>query len=168
MTIQLTPETDPSLVEAPGLMTEAAKPADANAELRAAYDREKERRVAAETELSKRLMSDIGLDPTTGLGKAIAKEYSGDLTVEALGAYARDEYGHKWTGETSDAKVTEITEAQDQADKLTSSAESVTPIDEGTKIQEAESKLIGNEVNPVDARASVALKMEQFVNQAFE
>ena len=168
MTIQLTPETDPSLVETPGLVTEAVKPADANAELRAAYDREKERRVTAETELSKRLMSEIGLDPTTGLGKAIAKEYSGDLTVEALGAYAREEYGHEWTGEIPNSKAAEITEAQDQADRLTSSTESVTPIDESTKIQKAESKLIGNEVNPVDARASVALKMEQFVNQAFE
>ena len=168
MTMQLTPETDPSLVETPDSGLEAAKPADANAELRAAYDREKDRRMAAETELSKRLMSDIGLDPTTGLGKAIAKEYSGDLTVEALGAYAHDEYGHEWTGKIPDSKATEITEAQDQADKLTSSAESVTPINESTQIQQAESKLIGNEVDPADARASVALKMEQFVTQAFE
>ena len=37
----------------------------------------------------------IGLDPTTGLGKAIAKEYDGDATPEALSAYASSEYG--WT-----------------------------------------------------------------------
>lgn len=35
----------------------------------------------------------VGLDPTTGLGKAIAKEYEGEASPEALAQYAKDEYG---------------------------------------------------------------------------
>ena len=37
---------------------------------------------------------DIGLDPEAGLGKAIAKEYKGKTSTEALAAYASDEKGH--------------------------------------------------------------------------
>ena len=39
---------------------------------------------------------EIGLDPTTGLGKAIAKEYDGEISTEALAAFADSEYGHKF------------------------------------------------------------------------
>lgn len=48
-------------------------------------------------ELRARVMKDefakAGLDPTKGLGKAIAKEYDGELDAEAIKAYASEEYG---------------------------------------------------------------------------
>ena len=40
-------------------------------------------------------LQNIGLDPSTGLGKAIAKEYDGDVTAEAVAAFAMSEYGHE-------------------------------------------------------------------------
>ena len=36
----------------------------------------------------------IGLSPANGLGKAIAKEYEGEPTPEAVAAYAANEYGY--------------------------------------------------------------------------
>ena len=36
--------------------------------------------------------ADAGLDPTTGLGKAIAKEYDGEISKEAILDYAKTEY----------------------------------------------------------------------------
>ena len=36
----------------------------------------------------------LGLETTSGLGKAIAKEYDGEANYDALAAYAHDEYGH--------------------------------------------------------------------------
>ena len=35
---------------------------------------------------------EAGLDPTKGLGKAIAKEYDGEISKEAIQEYARSEY----------------------------------------------------------------------------
>ena len=37
----------------------------------------------------------IGLDPENKLGKAIAKEYDGEASLEALSAYAKEEYGYE-------------------------------------------------------------------------
>ncbi len=37
---------------------------------------------------------EIGLDPTTGLGKAIAQVYDGETSTEALAEFAETEYGH--------------------------------------------------------------------------
>lgn len=55
--------------------------------------------------------TDIGLSPTTGLGKAIAKEYDGAPTTEALAEYAKIEY--EW--EKPVAPVTDPPVAQEIA-----------------------------------------------------
>lgn len=47
------------------------------------------------TQLLATAYEEIGLDPTTQLGKAIAKEYDGAPSVEALAAYAKDEYDYE-------------------------------------------------------------------------
>lgn len=64
-------------------------------ELRDALAREK----AKNAKLSARVMKDefaaIGLDPEQGLGKAIAKEYQGELDAEAIKEYAATEYGYE-------------------------------------------------------------------------
>ena len=44
----------------------------------------------------------VGLSPTEGLGKAIAKEYDGEPTPDALKAYAESEYG--FTPQTDQAQ----------------------------------------------------------------
>ena len=45
-----------------------------------------------------RVYEGLGLSPTKGIGKAILKEYDGDITVEAVSEYAKTEYG--WEGTT--------------------------------------------------------------------
>ncbi len=43
----------------------------------------------------------LGLQTDSGLGKAIAKEYDGEPTYEALAAYAKEEYGYEGQGAPS-------------------------------------------------------------------
>lgn len=39
-------------------------------------------------------LREIGLDPDTGLGKAIAKEYAGSIDPDAVATFAAEEYGY--------------------------------------------------------------------------
>ena len=60
------------------------------------------------------LMEKAGFDPTTGIGKAVAKdisrgEYEGEMTAEALQEYAKQEY--TWVAEAA----SETTETEETA-----------------------------------------------------
>jgi murein DD-endopeptidase MepM/ murein hydrolase activator NlpD len=54
--------------------------------------------LSRERELKARILNEayaeLGLNPEVGLGKAIAKEYEGEASKEALAAYATQEYGY--------------------------------------------------------------------------
>jgi hypothetical protein len=70
-------------------------PAVGPIQLRAALKAQREENATLRAGQMTQAYKDAGLDPAMGLGKAIAKEYDGDMTPEALTEYARDEYG--WT-----------------------------------------------------------------------
>jgi hypothetical protein len=53
------------------------------------------------TQLLQTAYEDIGLDPSTALGKAIAKEYVGAPNVDALAAYAKEEYDYTFEGQAT-------------------------------------------------------------------
>ncbi len=72
---------------------EGQKPEEAKGlrkQLEASLEREKGYR----TQLLSTAYADVDLDPTTGLGKAIAKEYDGEASAEALALYAKAEYDY--------------------------------------------------------------------------
>ncbi|GAG35714.1 unnamed protein product, partial [marine sediment metagenome] len=102
----------------------------ANEKLRVANAREMER-----------AFIEIGLRADEGLGKAILKEYEGEITAEAIAEYAKTEY--KWEGTTVSEHPEAQTIAQGQAalDQVGESAGSV-PLapTEGQTLAEAEAK----------------------------
>lgn len=141
-------------------------PADANAQLREAYEREKARRLELQGEVLKGHLSAIGLSHKEGLGKAIAKEYEGDFTLEALAEYAQEEYGYESSGAgVNETKAKEIEQAQTAADQANASSVSVEPPTDMAQINELEDKLLDPESTPQDAAASVAAKLGRLVNQ---
>ena len=81
----------------------------------------------------------VDLDPSTGLGKAIAKEYDGDMTVEALTAYAGDEYGYVVPEAPTNPQAQAIQTEQSRLDSAAQGAGSV-PVapTQGQAIAEAE------------------------------
>ena len=69
--------------------------------------------------------AEVDLDPDSGLGKAIAKEFDGDMTVEALTAYAKDEYGYDVPDAPTNPQAATIATEQGRLDTASQGAGSV-------------------------------------------
>lgn len=105
--------------------------------------------------LMERTFKDVGLDPTTGLGKAIAKEYQGEPDPEALRNYAVEEYNWEPPAESAPNPIgAEIAQAQARVSQAMTSAEAspANPID----LQIADAEKRG------DFASSITLKMQKF------
>lgn len=114
--------------------------ADGPKELRDALKRKTEEAAGYRGTLMKGAYDELGLNPETGLGKAIAKEYEGDPTADALGEYAKNEYGYEVAEAPENTKAPAITEGQKQTDALNSESESITPGSESEALNEAQAK----------------------------
>lgn len=109
----------------------------------------------------------LGLAADQGLGKAIAKEYKGDLTYEALASYAQEEYGHVYEGEVVQPKVTpeQIETAQKRADQVQAVSEPVTPPTDADRLAKHDEKLMDPESTRRDAEVALYDKANQYVRQ---
>ena len=109
--------------------TETAE-ADGPKQLRDALKSEK----ALNKKLTKQLMGgayeEAGLDPETGLGKAIAKEYKGDPDAASLLAFAKEEYGYERATAPDNPQAQTITTEQNKLDSVTSVSTPVVPLNE--------------------------------------
>lgn len=134
--------TTPAIPEVVEIDPEAPKTPDQNGpkELREALAREKETSHKYRAQLLTGVFEEIGLNPEVELGKAIAKEYDGDPTVEALTEYAKTEYGYEAPKSDENPKQTQITEAQTKLDALNTQSQSVTPASESEALKEAQVK----------------------------
>jgi hypothetical protein len=143
-----------------GVQTPDEKP-DANAELRAYNKRLK----AENRDFKARIMSGdlkaIGLDHEAGLGKAIAKEYDGEMTTEALAAYAKDEYGHD---SAVPLQVPQEVQAGDRLDQAMQGSTPVVPTEAPIAGQAEIDKIDANdpEATRQDALKSIRAKSGQF------
>ena len=80
----------------------------------------------------------VGLSTEEGLGKAIAKDYSGELTVEAVAAFAETEYSYK-RPEQQHAQAQTIVNEQARVDQIAQVTVPVTStMTEAQAIAEAE------------------------------
>ncbi len=155
--------------ETSGVVTEVAvepvgeTPKDPNVELREALKVEKAKTAEYRGELMSTRLEAIGLSHTEGLGKAIAKEYDGDMTVEAVSAYAETEYNHQGTVEAAPPEVV----TADKLETLSGVSESITPPPETDKAQEVTDKMHDPEAGRAEAVASVNAKVAQFVKENY-
>lgn len=95
---------------------------------------------------------EAGLDPSKGVGKAVAKEYSGDADAEAIKSYAAEEYG--WEPPVAENPIAaDVRDAQNRVGAVTSDAVSTptTLIDQ--QITEAE--------RAGDFATAIALKVQR-------
>ena len=109
------------------------------AQLRAALKRERTENAGLRADQMTGVYAKVDLDPTTGLGKAIAKEYDGDMTVEALTAYAKTEYDYDAPEAPTNPQAAKIAAEQGRLDAASQGAGSV-PVapTQGQAIAEAE------------------------------
>lgn len=109
-------------------------------QLREALKREKAENVKLRKQAMTGAFEKVGLDPETGLGKAIAKEYKGEPTVDALAQYAKEEYGHEAPAGDEHPQEKQIVEGQTQADQLQQQSTSTTPLTHTDALREAEAQ----------------------------
>jgi hypothetical protein len=95
------------------------------AQLRAALKRERTENAGLRAQQMTTVYAEADLDPTAGLGKAIAKEYDGPMTLEALTAYASEEYGYVVPEAPSNPQAQMITTEQTRLDTAAQGAGSV-------------------------------------------
>lgn len=134
--------TTPATTEVVEIDPEAPKTPEQNGpkELRDALAREKDLSHKYRSQLLSGVFEEIGLNPEVELGKAIAKEYDGDPTVEALTEYAKTEYGYEAPKSDENPKQTQITDGQKQLDALNTQSTSVTIASENEALKEAQAK----------------------------
>ena len=96
----------------------------------------------------------IGLNETNGLGKAVAKEYDGEYSQEAIAKFAFDEYGHTKPAGESHPQAGQIAQETAQLDTASQGAGSV-PVAPTNAEQLAEAEAKG------DYQATMALKGQQ-------
>jgi uncharacterized membrane protein YkoI len=95
------------------------------AQLRAALKRERTENAGLRAKEMAGVYKEIHLDPNNGLGKAIAKEFDGDMTAEALAAYAKEEYGYDVPEAPTNPQTETITTEQGRLDAASQGAGSV-------------------------------------------
>ncbi len=83
----------------------------------------------------------LGLDPSKELGKAIAKEYEGEASFDALAKYAKDEYGYEHTAlDPTHPDAAIIAQGQAALDQVGQSAGSVVTPTQGDNLAKAEAE----------------------------
>lgn len=135
---------------------------DANAELRAYADRMKGENAALRQQVIQGHLSSIGLDTEKGLGKAIAKEYSGEFTAEAVTEYAKSEYGYEYET-TAEPAAEQLQQQQDRVDAIQSESAPVTPTGLRDKIAQHDQTLAQPEATRADAQKALSDKLEQYL-----
>ena len=99
----------------------------------------------------------LGLDPETGLGKAIAKEYQGAASLEALAEFAEKEYGHVAPEASPDhPQAQQVQLAQAALDQVGQVAGSVAPLGQAEQLDKAEAE--------GDYRQTLAIKGRQLTD----
>ena len=109
--------------------------------LRAQLERALKERNEYRSQLMEGAYQQIGLEADKGLGKAIAKEYDGPATVDALAKYANDEYGYTFEApEPQHPQAQEIAQQQEALDQVQQTAGSVVPPTDDEALAKAEAE----------------------------
>lgn len=137
---------------------------DPNAELRAYNERLKEENRKFRTTLMEAHLQGLGLTAETGLGKAIAKEYEGEMTPEAVAEFAKSEYGHD--SATAEASPPAVATAERIA-QVAAQSTPITPPPPADPVADAEEKVKAPDASRDDAVSALSVKMERFVQEHY-
>ena len=110
-------------------------------------------------------LQSIGLEADKGLGKAIAQQYDGDATAEAVAAYARSEFSYEPPTQATAADQQAQAQAERQAviDGVQSQSNPVAPRTNLDRIAELDAKLADPEATRQDAQSALSAKLEQYL-----
>ncbi|NIS14587.1 MAG: hypothetical protein GWN97_22450 [Thermoplasmata archaeon] len=138
-------------------VTNTTDSSDGPKQLREAYERAQARIAELESQARSTAFEKAGLDPSKGIGKAVAALYDGDPSPDAIVEFAKTEFDWEPTGTQAQTdKERMVAQAQDRLDQVQAASSQVTAPDESTiddQIATAESE--GN------WNAAMQLKMQK-------
>jgi hypothetical protein len=153
-----TQETDTQVSEVDG------EASDANPQLRAYADRLKAENQVLRAKAMKAELGEIGLSPDEGLGVAIAESYKGDISAEAIAAYASEKYRYDSGLATTPPPAVVTGERLERLDAVSESVTPPPPEDVAGKIA---AKVWEADATRKDAENSIAVKMGQFAREHY-
>jgi len=109
-------------------------------QLRDALKREQEKNAALTAQVMEQIYAEVNLDATKGLGKAIAKEYKGEPTREALLEYAKQEYEWEPPEAPENPVAPAIAAGQSVVDQMNQESTSVMPLSEQELFKKAQAE----------------------------
>ena len=130
----------------------------ANKEVREYADRTKAENKTLREGALRTALSDIGLNYEEGLGVAIAESYSGEITAEALGAFALEKYKHQ----AAQAPVPAAVVTSEKIETLNAQSSPVTEPEPKDEPAIVTAKMDDPESGVEEAKASIVEKMTQF------
>ena len=105
-------------------------------------------------------LGSIGLEAGRGLGKAIAAGFDGDLTPEAIAAYAKTEYDYEPVVENQQAQ--ELQAAQQRVDGFGQASAPMQPANAEDIIRSHDQKLGGQDATRRDAMNALEAKVQHY------
>ena len=133
-----TSATEAELVTEEAVGASEAEEASGPKQLRDALKREQEKSAKYRAQLMAQAYKEVGLNPEQGLGKAIAKEFDGEPTAEALATYAREEYGYEKAEAPENPVEPQIIAGQAVVDSVGDVSTSVEPTTQQEQLVAAE------------------------------
>jgi hypothetical protein len=122
------------------------------------------------TQLVGTYLGQIGLTPDTGLGKAIAQTYKGDISAEAVASFAYEEYGHQAPAPPQPATppaVQQAVQAQQAATQLGSVAQPLAPQSQIDRLAAHDQRLAEPDSTRRDAEVAIADKTGALLERMF-
>lgn len=135
----------------------------ANDQLRGHTKKVESENSALREQVMKTHLAEIGLNGETGLGKAIAKEYDGEYTVEAIAAYAKAEYNHEHESGSTPPEVAR----QAKVETMHQQSQPMVPEPQPTPAEQAAERMHNPEATREDAQRSLAGKVAAFSEQFY-
>ncbi len=102
----------------------------------------------------------VGLEAGRGLGKAIAAGYDGDLTADAVAAYAKTEYDYEPVAQNVQAQ--EMQAAQQRVDGFGQASAPMQPANAEDVIRSHDQKLGSQDATRQDAQNALEAKVQHY------
>lgn len=143
--------------------TEVTEPVEENSaikEMRKAIEREKADNAVLRGQVIESHLGAIGLEAGRGLGKAIAAGYEGDLTPDAIAAYAKAEYDYEPVVENQQAQ--QIQAAQQRVDGFGQASAPMQPANSEDVIRSHDQRLGEQDATRRDAMNALEAKVQHY------
>ncbi len=107
-------------------------------------------------------LGSIGLEVGKGLGKAIAQNYDGDTTAEAIAAFAKSEYEHEYVPQQA-PQAQEMQAAQQRADTFGQASAPMQPVSGEDIIRGHDQRLANPDATRQDAQNALEAKVQHYL-----